>query len=128
MVFVSVENKGAYRCLTAWRAGHSKIMCNSSATATLQPVTTLTPPGGVRMMCNVLINRRRIVRTQVPQQLRNQQPIQGNHSQSVAVLVLPSSPHHISAINLSSHDFGLFLCICTGVGTPICELRNTNPS
>jgi len=25
-VFVSVENKGAYRCLTAWRAGHSKIM------------------------------------------------------------------------------------------------------
>jgi len=32
---VSVENKGAYRCLTAWRAGHSKIMCNSSATATL---------------------------------------------------------------------------------------------
>ncbi len=35
MVFVSVENKGAYRCLTAWRAGHSKIMCNSSATATL---------------------------------------------------------------------------------------------
>jgi len=36
MVFVSVENKGAYRCLTAWRAGHSKIMCNSSATATQQ--------------------------------------------------------------------------------------------
>ena len=28
MVVVSVENKGAYRCLTAWRAGHSKIMCN----------------------------------------------------------------------------------------------------
>ena len=42
MVFVSVENKGAYRCLTAWRAGHSKIMCNSSATATLpQCVQTL---------------------------------------------------------------------------------------
>ncbi len=36
MVFVSVKNKGAHRCLTAWRAGHSKIMCNSSATATLQ--------------------------------------------------------------------------------------------
>ena len=44
MVFVSVENKGAYRCLglTAWRAGLSKIMCNSSATATLpQCVQTL---------------------------------------------------------------------------------------
>ncbi len=42
MVFVSVENKGAYRCLTAWRAGHSKIMCNPSATATLpQCVQTL---------------------------------------------------------------------------------------
>ena len=35
MVFVSVETKGAYRCLTAWKAGHSKIMCNASATATL---------------------------------------------------------------------------------------------
>ena len=42
MVFVSVKNKGAHRCLTAWRAGHSKIMCNSSATATLpQCVQTL---------------------------------------------------------------------------------------
>ena len=42
MVLVSVENKGAYCCLTAWRAGHSKIMCISSATATLpQCVQTL---------------------------------------------------------------------------------------
>ena len=41
-MFVSVENKGAYRCLTAWRAGHSNSMCTSSATATLpQCVQTL---------------------------------------------------------------------------------------
>ena len=25
MVFVSVENKGAYRCLTAWRAGQCRV-------------------------------------------------------------------------------------------------------
>ena len=42
MVMVSVENKGTYRCLTAWRTGHSKSMCTSSATATLpQCVQTL---------------------------------------------------------------------------------------
>ena len=31
MVSVFAENKEAYCCLTAWRAGHSKIMCSSSA-------------------------------------------------------------------------------------------------
>ena len=34
MVSVFVENKGAYCCLRVWRAGHSKNMCISSATAT----------------------------------------------------------------------------------------------
>ncbi len=29
-----VENKEAYCCLSGWRAGHSKTMCSSSATAT----------------------------------------------------------------------------------------------
>ena len=42
MVSVSVENKGAYCCLSVWRAGHSKMMCISYATATLpQCVQTL---------------------------------------------------------------------------------------
>ena len=48
MVSVFAENKEAYRCLTAWRAGHSKIMCSSSATATLpqcvQTLLALTTP------------------------------------------------------------------------------------
>ncbi len=42
--------KGAYCCLTAWRAGHSKIMCNSSATATLPQCLQTLYIGSVNML------------------------------------------------------------------------------
>ena len=48
MVLVFVEHKGAYCCLSGWRAGHSKIMCISSATATspqcVHTLATCWPP------------------------------------------------------------------------------------